>query len=320
MAHRVRRIRSDSLRVALERNFSERLLARFPTTGRSTTDTGAVIGVDTADIIQRSIAVSGRWEPVVSEVLLALLSPGDSFVDVGANVGYYSLLAAQRIGSEGHLLAIEASPTVHAGLVANLRSNGIDPSAAVHAALFDGGDTVEVGGVEWANLGAVQVLGDGMRPGGATDVVSVPAGSLGALAAAVPRDRPAVVKIDIEGGEFTARHGIEAYVEDGPEELAVLIEVAPGTAHGFEVTQHDAAGDEAHRGMVRRLADAGGMQLYAIPNTYGPSGRYPSTIEPVRPVEAFEEGIHDYLLVRGEQFSHRLDRWLASLGDGRSGV
>jgi FkbM family methyltransferase len=63
------------------------------------------------------IARDGVIEPWTNQVLISLLSPGDHVVNVGANFGFYSLLAAQRVGSSGRVYAIEANPEVFPYLV-----------------------------------------------------------------------------------------------------------------------------------------------------------------------------------------------------------
>jgi FkbM family methyltransferase len=48
------------------------------------------------------------------------LSPGDVFIDVGANIGFYSLIAAQKVKPSGRVLSIEADPSTHHQLSRNL--------------------------------------------------------------------------------------------------------------------------------------------------------------------------------------------------------
>src|SRR5256885_3164883 len=55
------------------------------------------------------IAVRRTHEPHVTRVMLPLLRPGTVIVDIGANIGYYTLLAASRIGSTGKVIAFEPS-------------------------------------------------------------------------------------------------------------------------------------------------------------------------------------------------------------------
>jgi FkbM family methyltransferase len=77
--------------------------------------------VDTADVslyvirsdpvVGRELLASGRYEPHVTERLRRCLVPGGVFVDIGANVGYYTLLAARLVGSAGRVIAFEPNPT-----------------------------------------------------------------------------------------------------------------------------------------------------------------------------------------------------------------
>jgi FkbM family methyltransferase len=67
----------------------------------------------------------GVWEPVLSEFILRHVQDGDVCVDVGANVGYFSLLFAQRVGASGKVIAIEAAPDTVRRLRANLALNGV---------------------------------------------------------------------------------------------------------------------------------------------------------------------------------------------------
>jgi precorrin-6B methylase 2 len=79
--------------------------------------------VDPSDYVNRIIAITGVWEPQVTAAFQALLSPGDVCVDVGANIGYFSLLAARLVGSRGHVYAVEPSSTSYDRLTKNLELN-----------------------------------------------------------------------------------------------------------------------------------------------------------------------------------------------------
>lgn len=71
---------------------------------------GSQLALDRADrSVSVEIASSGTWEPHVTQALRRLLSPGDTFVDIGANVGYHTLLAASLVGCSGRVVAFEAN-------------------------------------------------------------------------------------------------------------------------------------------------------------------------------------------------------------------
>ena len=70
---------------------------------------GATLALDLSDFMQREIYL-GLFEPQETALVRSYLAPGMTVVDVGANIGYYVLLAASRVGSAGHVLAFEPSP------------------------------------------------------------------------------------------------------------------------------------------------------------------------------------------------------------------
>jgi FkbM family methyltransferase len=78
---------------------------------RAEADTRMEVGL--VDVIERSLLVGNRWDEEVLQEVRRVLGPGKVFVDVGANIGYFSLLASRLVGDEGRVLALEPS---HANL------------------------------------------------------------------------------------------------------------------------------------------------------------------------------------------------------------
>jgi FkbM family methyltransferase len=70
---------------------------------------GCSMNLDLSDWIQRNIYF-GTYEREETEIVKRYLRSGMTFVDVGANVGYYTVLAASLVGSTGHVFAFEPSP------------------------------------------------------------------------------------------------------------------------------------------------------------------------------------------------------------------
>jgi len=73
------------------------------------------------------------------------LRPGDTFVDCGANVGFYSLAAAKLVGSTGTVLAIEASPVNSARLAENVKLNDMTHVKVANVGLSDKSETLRLG-------------------------------------------------------------------------------------------------------------------------------------------------------------------------------
>jgi hypothetical protein len=87
---------------------------------------GAKMLVDTRDAaISPWIVLDGLWETQVTQWLQETLSPGQVFVDVGANVGYFTLLGGQLVGPGGRVVAVEAHPGLAELLRRNVIMNGL---------------------------------------------------------------------------------------------------------------------------------------------------------------------------------------------------
>jgi FkbM family methyltransferase len=100
----------------------------LPWTPRSGTQTALVFGyrmeLDLIDHIQRMV-FPGAYERWETRVVRRLLRPGMCFVDVGANVGYFTLLAARRVGPTGQVFAVEPSTYAADQLSRTILANAI---------------------------------------------------------------------------------------------------------------------------------------------------------------------------------------------------
>ena len=88
------------------------------------TDAGPLLIQRSSTILAPLIDEYGFWEPQIGAVLRRNLRPGMTFVDVGANVGYFSALASPLVGPTGRVIAIEADPANVEVLRANTRRAG----------------------------------------------------------------------------------------------------------------------------------------------------------------------------------------------------
>lgn len=98
--------------------------------------------VDTTDIALSShLMLDGYWEMWVTETLASLIRPGMVVADVGANIGYFTLLMAELVGPSGRVHAFEPNPRLVELLDKSLLVNGFARWATVHqTALGDRGD------------------------------------------------------------------------------------------------------------------------------------------------------------------------------------
>src|SRR3569833_1925065 len=96
--------------------------------------------------IARELRAFGIHEPILSEELAREVRPGETVVDIGANIGYYTLLLRQAVGSEGRVVAIEPSRANYDLLRENLDRNGFSdvPSTNLALANQDGEATLHI--------------------------------------------------------------------------------------------------------------------------------------------------------------------------------
>ena len=189
--------------------------------------TGDMIYLDGSDIsLTPHLALTGRWEDWVTKAFLTRIQPGMTVIDIGANCGYFTLLACQAVGPNGHVVAIDANPRM-CELVSNSVSvNGYLPrSSVVNAAVMDRAGSIDFA-IPKRFKGSATYLREGVdfsAFGDSHDVVKVPAGRLEDL---VKGRRADVIKIDAEGAEPLILKGSAGYLADIPR-LSLFMEFAP---------------------------------------------------------------------------------------------
>ena len=85
---------------------------------------GCRMTLDLSDLMERMIYL-GTYEREETGIAWRWLKPGMTFLDVGANVGYFTLLASRRVGQGGRVISIEPGPHVHGRLARVVAGNGL---------------------------------------------------------------------------------------------------------------------------------------------------------------------------------------------------
>src|ERR1700742_4360825 len=111
-----------------------------PVTVDSITEDGIHFRSRLPDGIQTFVYLFGTWEPDLTAFLRRRLRPGDTFIDVGANVGYMSALASRLVGPHGAVVAIEPAPIASAVLQETVAMNDLTNTRRVTAAVSDRDD------------------------------------------------------------------------------------------------------------------------------------------------------------------------------------
>lgn len=89
--------------------------------------------VDTRDVsISSHLMLDGFWEMWVTEAMMRIVERGSTVIDVGANLGYFSVLLADLTGTEGKMLAFEPNPEMASRARNSLDVNGLAGFATLH--------------------------------------------------------------------------------------------------------------------------------------------------------------------------------------------
>ncbi|WP_207477561.1 FkbM family methyltransferase [Arenibaculum pallidiluteum] len=182
-----------------------------------------VVDTDSLDI-SVSLMVHGRWEPWIEPHITDVLAPGSVFVDAGANMGYYSVIAGRVVGASGFVHAFEPNPRLHELLAKNLSINGLAGRAHAcalgsrpgRARLWTSRNAA--GGGYITNDPAADATASGLVP------VEVEVRTLDGALAEVPEVH--VMKIDVEGFEPEVLAGARATIERS-RRLRLVIELSP---------------------------------------------------------------------------------------------
>jgi FkbM family methyltransferase len=186
--------------------------------------------VDTEDLlIAPYLLLDGIWEPEITALVQRLLKPGMTFVDVGANIGYYTLLATKQVGHTGKVYAFEPEPLNFELLRKNVIVNWFSGVVRTEKkAVSDAGGQIDfyvrqnyrgnssIGPVTREHL---ENLYDSMER------IQVETISLDEYFPEPPSID--VLKIDVEGAELDALQGMRHLIQSNPE-IVIICEWSLG--------------------------------------------------------------------------------------------
>ncbi len=172
------------------------------------------------------LLIEGTWETNYTSLYEKLIRPGDTVIDLGAHLGVYALLGALATGPTGRVEAFEPNPRYAALLKRSLAVNGMSGHATVNTMAVGAEEGVAelLFSWEWGGGGHLSV-----RPGHVPQDNEAQSCRVVALDDLFPDPafRVDVVKMDVEGTEARAVHGMWQLLARSPR-AKVMFEFAPG--------------------------------------------------------------------------------------------
>ncbi|NRB38004.1 MAG: FkbM family methyltransferase [Pseudomonadales bacterium] len=231
-----------------EKNYTARTTQGIKMTGRSN------------DLVQGYIYYFGLWEPNLTAFIKKTLTHKDrTFIDVGANVGYFSLLASQLL-PHGKVVAIEAFPSIFEKLKKNVRLNNYKNIRMINYAASDTEceiamhHSIDNEGATTGKLHAYSVRPTEFE----SEPVVVKAKPLHQLLKTSEINNVRLIKIDVEGAEYEVLKGLYPLLNQLPKDAEIIAEITPSVLTQTQISE------------IICTFDKHGFKPYKISNTYHP--------------------------------------------------
>ena len=192
---------------------------------------GDLMEVSMPDGISSTIYLTGAWEDDATRYVRSALSEGDIFVDVGANIGYYSVLTSGIVGASGHVFSIEAHPAIYQKLTRNVALNKRGNVTTINAAASSGPGELPLFLGPDINPGHTTTVenlakSEGLRPSG-----TIRCDSLETLIG--PHLYHArLIKIDVEGAEYSVLAPLFTKLAEFSPDTEWMLELTPSFCDG----------------------------------------------------------------------------------------
>lgn len=302
----VRYAPGDLGKAALVGRHLDRRLREHPITTTARLRSGDRVPVSTEDVIQRYQYLFGTWEPHLSAFLRTRLRPGDTFVDVGAHRGAFSLLASGLVGRRGRVVAVEPVPQFHDALTTAATTNRRTNIRVVRSAVSDTHGFLTLYLEDPANLGHTTAV----RPHQVHAQFRVPMAPLPDLLTENELVTARIIKIDAEGAEVAVTRGLLPALAGLRADAEIVMEVTPRLLAK--------QGDDVHS--ILSAMRAHGFRTYWLANDYE-AASYPRAIgQPLSPVRHDESPVvmTDVVFSRASAITTRRHRGpcRAEVGEG----
>jgi len=155
------------------------------------------------------IGITGTYEPEITRIFKKILTRGNKVIDVGANIGWFTLLAARIVGLEGEVMSFEPEPTNFALLAKSVEKNGFTNVMLLNEAVSDIDGKLRLNLHGQGNAGAHSIVRDFGGEG-----ILVQSSKLDTIAERFNLDHVDLVKVDVEGAEPQVISGMRLLIDN----------------------------------------------------------------------------------------------------------
>jgi FkbM family methyltransferase len=188
--------------------------------------------IDVLELVQETLLLEGIWEPRTTRYLCDTLASGQVFMDIGANAGYFSLLAARCVGETGRVIAVEPNPAMAMQVRKNTERSRLTNVAIAEVACSDSVEIRDLYIGNAYNTGNSSLSANNLAW---TRSVRVPCTTADLLVQRQELQRLDLVKIDVEGAELHVLRGMTTILK--MLRPRIIIELVPLLLHGFSTTE-----------------------------------------------------------------------------------
>lgn len=205
----------------------------------------------------RRLLIDGYYEPSMIQTLNQCLRPGGTFIDAGANEGYFSVVASRLVGDAGRVIAIEPQDRLQKVIQQNLLLNGCSNVSVIRAALGESCGEVTLNLAADMNTGASSMFSTAKYP---LQKERVPCCSLARLMEDCSVDKCSLLKIDVEGAEHLILMSASDLLASGKIET-IAVEFHDAILARLGVTRHEV--DSFLHGLGYATRSAGPHSVYS---------------------------------------------------------
>lgn len=200
-----------------------------PYEGEAQLKAGGKLVADLSDLVPRLLYFLGYYELGLTELISCTLRPGDTFIDVGAHIGYYTVLASGLVGPDGEVHSFEPVPDIFSRLETNAALNNLENARLNQTAVSDRDGDLEIYLPRAINTGTGSFV---KQPNSSDESRVCRSVSLDSYVQSNGIGDIRLIKMDVEGAEVLALGGMHGVLEavDPPnvicEAVPLLLEAA----------------------------------------------------------------------------------------------